>query len=137
MTGIEGTHRANEHIISSADGKANVWVGAIDDLWKLGKPVGQGGPWKETQVTKHTPSDPYLIGFYDQRSLKISHDQPDAVTFKVQVEPIGHGPWMDYMEIAVNPGETTEYQFPDAFQARWIRFETNVDCKATTWLDYK
>src|SRR3546814_19472321 len=33
MTGIEGTHRANEHIISSADGKAHVWVGSIEYLW--------------------------------------------------------------------------------------------------------
>lgn len=137
MTGIDKNRQANEHIISSADGKASVWVGAIDDLWELGKPTGQGGPWKDTQVTKHIPSDPYLIGFYDEKHLEISHDQSVAVTFKLQVEPVGHGPWMDYMEIAVNPGETFDYQFPDAFQARWIRFEVDTDCKATTWLEYK
>lgn len=137
MTGIEADQQANAHIISSTDGNAKVWVGAIDDLWKLGKPVGQGGPWKETQVTKDTPSDPYLIGFYDQRYLQISHDQSVAVKFKIQVEPIGHGPWMDYMEIEVKPGKTFEYKFPDAFQARWIRFVTDANCKATTWLEYR
>lgn len=137
MTGIDAREHANEHIISSTDGKANLWLGTIDDLWKLGKPMGQGGPWKDAQVKKNIPSDPYLIGFYDQRSLKISHNQAAAVKFKVQVDPIGHGPWMDYMEVVVKPGETFEHQFSDAFQARWIRFETDTDCKTTTWLEYK
>ena len=137
MTGMDADSPDNEHIISSADGRAKVWVGAIDDLWKLGKPVGRGGPWKDTQVDNHVPSDPYLIGFYDQRYLKISHDQPLGVTFKVQVEPVGHGSWIDYMEVKVKPGETFEYQFPDAFQARWVRFVADADCKATTWLEYR
>lgn len=137
MTGLVKGQRDNRHIITSEDGHAQVWVGAIDDLWKLGKPVGQGGPWKETSVTKGKPSDPYLIGFYDQRHLKISHGHSGPVKFKVQVEPVGHGPWMDYLEIEVQAGETFEYQFPDEFQARWIRFQADKDCNATAWLTYK
>lgn len=23
---------------------------SIDDIWELGKPVGTGGPWKDTEV---------------------------------------------------------------------------------------
>ncbi len=38
--------------------KAKVWVGTIDDLWKLGKPVGHGGPLKDAQVKIGMPSDP-------------------------------------------------------------------------------
>src|SRR5690606_19594924 len=100
MTGIAaGAEQA--HIIRSADGKASVWAGAIDDLWKLGKPMGEGGPWKDTEVKANEPSDPYLIGFYDQKSLTLSHDADTAVTFTLEVEPIGHGPWMKYREISV------------------------------------
>src|SRR5690606_20917093 len=71
MTGI---HSATDikHIITSEDRKAQVWVGAIDDLWKLGKPVGHGGPWKGSNVKKNIPSDPYLIGFYDKKTLELS-----------------------------------------------------------------
>lgn len=137
LTGIEEGPTDNAHIITSADGKAKVWAGAIDDLWKLGKPLGKGGPWLQSAVVKNIPSDPYLIGFYDQRSLELSHDQPRAVTFKIQAEPIGHGPWMTYKEVVVKPGETYRYTFPSAFQSRWIRFESNTDCKATAWLIYK
>ena len=137
MTGLNNQTAAGEHIITSTDGKAKVWAGTIDDLWKLGKPIGQGGPWKDTQVTANTASDPYLIGFYDKKSLKISHKSNQPVTFRIEVEPIGHGPWMLYKEVTVKPNETFEHTFSDSFQARWIRFSTDKDCQATTWLTYK
>ena len=45
LTGVKPEEAGdNAHIIVSDDVKAAVWAGAIDDLWKLGKPVGQGGP---------------------------------------------------------------------------------------------
>ena len=137
MTGIEPKAKAGEHIILSDDGQAAVWVGVIDDLWELGKPVGHGGPWKNSRVKAGEASDPYLIGFYDDRSLEISHDSKEAVTFFIEAEPVGHGPWMLYKEIKVRPGESFKYHFPENFQARWIRFKSDKDCTATTWLEYK
>lgn len=137
MTGIEPKAKAGEHIILSDDGQAAVWVGVIDDLWELGKPVGHGGPWKNCRVKAGEASDPYLIGFYDDRSLEISHDSKEAVTFFIEAEPVGHGPWMLYKEIKVRPGESFKYHFPENFQARWIRFKSDKDCTATTWLEYK
>ncbi len=137
MTGLDKNANAGEHVITSADGKAKVWAGTIDDLWKLGKPVGHGGPWKDTQVKADTPSDSYLIGFYDKKSLKLSHESAQPVTFQIQVNPIGHGPWMTYKEVTVKPGETFTYDFPKEFEARWIRFSASEDCKATAWLKYE
>lgn len=137
MTGLDARANASEHIITSADGKAKVWAGTIDDLWKLGKPVGHGGPWKDSQVKADVPSDPYLIGFYDKKSLKLSHKSSQPVTFQIQVNPIGHGPWMTYEEVTVTPGETFSYNFPKEFEARWIRFEASKDCTATAWLNYE
>ena len=137
MTGLDKSKASNEHIITSTDGKAKVWAGTIDDLWKLGKPRGQGGPWKNTLVKSNSPSDPYLIGFYDKKSLKISHKSNLPVTFKIEIEPIGHGPWMMFKEVVVKPSETFEYTFAPDFQARWIRFSVDKNCEATTWLTYK
>ena len=138
MTGVSPDQAAeNHHVIVSEDGQAAVWVGTIDDLWKLGKPRGEGGPWYGDQVQAGVASDPYLIAFYHQKSLKIFHESDQPVTFTIEVEPLGHGPWMRYREIEVSPGETYQHQFPDSFQARWIRFTTDRDCTATTWLDYR
>jgi hypothetical protein len=138
MTGLQqDLQEGNDHIIRSADGQAAVWSGVIDDLWELGKPVGEGGPWKEAHVKAGEPSDPYLIGFYDKRSLKLSHQSDKPVTFRIEVEPIGHGPWMNYREVLVKAGETFEYKFPETFQSRWIRFVADKDCQATAWLKYE
>lgn len=137
MTGIEPTAKEGEHIIRSDDGHAALWVGVIDDLWEMGKPVGHGGPWKNSRVKAGEASDPYLIGFYDDRTLEISHDAMETVTFFIETDPIGHAPWMLYKKVSVNPGETFRFHFPENFQARWIRFSVDKDCIATTWLEYK
>jgi hypothetical protein len=138
ITGINpGSGKDNPHIIISKDGKAAIWAGVIDDLWKMGKPRGKGGPWKGSKAKAGQPSDPYLIGFYDKKSLALSHSHIEKITFTIEVEPVGHGPWMEYMEVEVEPGETFDHQFPDSFQARWIRFIADKDCQATAWLEYR
>ena len=51
MTGLEtGTSKADPRVIRSEDGRAALWLGSVDELWGLGKPVGVGGPWKDTAV---------------------------------------------------------------------------------------
>ncbi len=137
MTGLQPEAQEGEHIILSDDGQAAVWAGVIDDLWQLGKPVGVGGPWKNSEVKAGQPSEPYLIGFYDERSLELSHDSEKPISFRIEVEPIGHGPWMLYREVTVQPGESYRHRFPENFQARWIRFISSNDCNATAWLEYK
>ncbi|RPE09265.1 hypothetical protein EGT74_19900 [Chitinophaga lutea] len=137
MTGVDAGAGNSAHIIRSADKQAAVWAGVIDDLWKLGKPTGRGGPWKNSEVKAGTPSDPYLIGFYDQRSLELKHDAKAPVTFTIEADPAGNGVWMPYREVTVTPGQTFRYTFPAAIQARWIRFTANKDCTATAWLEYK
>lgn len=137
LTGIDpAADASNPHIIVSDDGQAAVWAGAIDDLWTLGKPRGQGGPWFNSSVKAGTPSDPYLIGFYDQKQLNLSHQNSEPVTFALEADPTGNGDWMEYARYTVQPGETRTEQLPDAFQARWVRFKTDKDTQATTWLNY-
>lgn len=138
MTGLNPkASNGNPNVVTSIDGKAAVWAGAIDDLWKMGKPIGEGGPWKNTQIKAGEASDPYLIGFYDQRNLKITHNSKNTVTFTVQVDPIGNGPWLSYQSVSVKAGETFSMDFPEGFQSRWIRFVADTDCKATLWLVFK
>lgn len=138
MTGISPAEAGkNEHIVVSEDGNAAVWVGAIDDLWKMGKPVGQGGPWKDSDVKANVPSDPYLIGFYDDKTLTLSHKSDVPVTFTIEADPTGCGDWMKWQIVTVKPDEELKYRFPDGFQARWIRFTTDKDTDATAWLIYK
>ena len=88
-------------------------------------------------VTANEMSDPYLIGFYDQRSLQLSHKATQPVTFTIEADPVGTGVWMTYKSLTVSPGKTIDFQFPKDFQARWIRFKTNKASEGTTLLNYK
>ncbi|MCE7059503.1 hypothetical protein [Dyadobacter sp. CY343] len=138
MTGLDADKAAaNKHIIVSNDKKAAVWAGAIDDLWKLGKPTGHGGPWKNAKVNANEASDPYLIGFYDKKKMTLSHNATSAVTFTLEADPVGNGPWMEYKTFTVEPGKSLDFEFPAAFAARWIRFKTDKSCEATTELVYR
>ena len=60
FTGIEPSalKKHRDRILVSDDGKAAIWAGVIDELWTLGKPRGEGGPWKDHEVKAGKPSDP-------------------------------------------------------------------------------
>ncbi len=82
----------NPHLIRSDDGKTALWAGAVDDLWKFGKPRGKGGPWKDTVVEPGNPSDPYLMTGYDKKSLTLSSDADTEITVELDIS--GDGNWV-------------------------------------------
>lgn len=139
MSGVskDAASKQNRHIVTDKNGKAAVWTGVIDDLWNLGKPVGKGGPWNHSKVSANEPSDPYLFGFYDKRSMKLSNDGDCNATFRVQLDPDGSGSWMNYASYTVKPGETVNYIFPTGLQARWLRIVSDSDTSATALLTYE
>jgi hypothetical protein len=124
---------SNPHILRSTDGKTALWAGGIDDLWKLGKPRGIGGPWKDTAVKAGEPSDPYLMTAYDKKSLTLKTSAPATITAEIDIT--GNGDWTTYRTFKVD-GETS-HVFPEAFSAYWIRFRSNQGCTATATLLYQ
>ncbi len=136
LTGLK-PDAAGEHIIRSDDGKAALWAGAIDDLWKLGKPRGHGGPWAATKVRSGEKSDPFLMWAYDKRALKLSHEAARAVKIRVELDLDGTGLWITHKLFEVPPGSATNYEFPAAIAARWLRVSADADCTATAQLTYE
>ena len=136
MTGIASNAPGNnKHVIRSTDGKVALWAGAIDDIWKMGKPRGQGGPWKDTQVKSGTVSDPYLMTGYDKKSLRLSADKDAVIT--AEIDLTGDGNWVTCRGFEVRAGKPVAYEFPTAFSAYWIRFKCDKDAKVTAQLDYR
>ena len=125
----------NPHILRSDDGKTALWAGAIDDVWKLGKPRGKGGPWFETPVKAGQPSDPYLITAYDKKSLTLGSTSTTNVTAQIDIH--GDGTWVDYMKLPLENGQPTTHEFPAGFSAYWIRFVSDADTTATAQLTYR
>ncbi len=122
------------HYFSSEDGHTGLWFGAIDDLWQLGKPVGEGGPWKDTAVKAATPSLPYLMTGYDQKKVALSTDKDATFTLEVNFD---HNGWHTYQQIEVPAGETITHPFPEGFNAHWVRVVADTDCEATAWFVYE
>ncbi len=131
LTAAEG----NPHIVTSDDGKAALWLGTIDDLWKLGKPTGTGGPWKNTGVKKGVPSDPYLMTGYDKKNLTVS--AKTATTITAEIDITGNGDWVHYKSFTIEDiDQQSTHTFPHHFQAYWIRFISDKDTLATAFLSY-
>ena len=138
MTGIGNPAPPNNaHIIRSDDGKAALWVGVLDDVWKLGKPRGGGGVWKDTPVKAGLASDPFLMPGYDRKSVSFSHSSTEPVTFSLEVDLDGTGRWVPYQRFGVKAGEVLAHTFPEAFAAYWVRAVTERDTTATVLFDYR
>ncbi|HEY0075918.1 MAG TPA: hypothetical protein VGB77_17580 [Abditibacteriaceae bacterium] len=136
MTGLENNAQG-EHIVRSDDGKCALWVGAVDDLWKLGKPRGIGGPWKDSAVKANVPSDPYLMTGYDKKRVSLSHQSAAPIKVRLEVDLTGDGNWVTYQEFPVAPGQTAEHIFPQAFSAYWVRAVADKDTIASAIFTYE
>jgi hypothetical protein len=138
LTGLAAGAPAGPHVVRSGDGKAAVWVGVIDDLWQMGRPRGEGGPWHRSAVKAGEPSDPYLFWGYNDRRLRLTHEQAEPVTIRVELDLTGTGLWALHDTVEVPPGDAgREIAFPADVQARWIRVIADRDCAATAWLTYR
>lgn len=114
-----------------------LWFGAVDDLWQLGKPRGQGGPWRDTAVKAGEPSNPYLMTGFDKKTLTLSHDAASEVEFTVEVDFLTTGGFNRYATITVPPGKKVAHEFPDGYSAHWLRVTASKPCRATAWLVYE
>ena len=135
LSGVREGAPASEHLIRSADGKQALWAGGIDDLWKLGKPVGSGGPWLDSAVKAGEPSDPYLMNGYDRKSVTLKTDKDCVVTLEVDFD-LQSG-FHTYRSFTLKAGVATSFEFPDGFAAHWVRAVADLDCTATAQFVYQ
>ena len=137
ISGVADSAASSEHIVRSTDGQAALWVGVIDDLWRLGKPRGKGGPWLDTPVSANQPSDPYLMTGYDKKSFTVSHDCNQTISFTIEVDITGEGHWQSWKSLSVSSGDQSTGVFPEGFQAYWVRAIADRECKATVQFLYQ
>lgn len=147
LGGVRAAARGDARVIGGAGAASQddtvaseapvVWAGDIDELWKLPRPTGRGGPWHDTDVATGAPSDPYLMAGYDRKRLEISHAAREPVTVTVEVDPAGDGEWLTYATLIVPPGETARHEFAAGYSAHWVRLTADRDCKATATLTYE
>ena len=137
MTGTQPEAIGDEHYHFDSSLGIGLWLGTIDDLWKFGKPTGMGGPWNHTAVSAGETSDPYLMLGFDKKTLFLSHNSPETVSFDLMLDFTGEGQFVLYKKIDVLSGEGTTIEFEDGFSAHWIKLRVDKVCKASAWLVFE
>lgn len=136
LTGVLDDAAASDSLVKNPSGNAALWLGEIDELWKMGEPRGVGGPWKNTAVTAGAASDPYLMYGYDEKKLELSHTSGSSVTFTVEVDFLADNSWSTYDTFTVASGETFTHTFPAGFHAHWVRVKSDTTTTATSQFTY-
>ena len=137
ISGLGGMRLPAGETVRSRDGRVSLWLGAADDLWKFGKPCGEGGPWRNTAARAGEASDPYLMTGYDQKHLRLEHGLPIPLAIRVEVDITGTGLWVPYETFTVAAGRPLEHRFPAGFQAYWVRMVALAEARVTAILTYR
>lgn len=133
ISGMKKNAENDGHYFSPKKDTAGLWFGAVDDLWKFGQPVGDGGPWKDTNVNAGEYSLPYLMTGYDRKRVRFSANKNIAITLEVDFD---HNGWHVYRTFNVPANKTIEFEFPEGYSAHWIRARADKDAKATVLFHY-
>lgn len=136
LNGVTEEAIATKHVLKNVDNKAAVWVGGIDDLWSFGKPTGEGGVWKDSDVKKDIVSDKYLMTGYDQKEVRLKADKDVTISLLVYNTHYSDEASV-YKTFDLKAGEEVLHKFPKGFSSHWIAAKASQDCKATAWFVYK
>ena len=136
LSGVKQWALDSEHVYSSDDGKTSLWFGGIDDLWSFGKPVGIGGPWKDTPVIANEVSDRYLMTGYDKKSLQLKSNKNVSVTLLLYINHYLEAP-VEYKKFDLKAGKEQLFQFPKGFSAHWVQLKSDADCTVTAEFTYE
>lgn len=134
LTGVLDDAPVSDKLVRNADGTAAIWLGEIDDLWRMGEPRGKGGPWLNTPVTANTPSDPYLMYGYDRKAVTLS--ATEATTLTLEVDFLADNSWSAYKTFNLAAGESTTHEFPAGFHAHWVRVKSSTATNASAQFVY-
>lgn len=135
LSGAVGHSGPDGHYFENGKG-VGLWFGQIDDIWKLGKPVGLGSIWKNEAVKASEASLPMLMTNYDRKTVHMSHDLEHPVTFRLECD-FDHSGFVKAFEYRVESGKTFSVELPQGFQSHWIRAVVDKDCRATMEIEYR
>lgn len=112
------------HVVTSTDANAAVWLGVVDDLWKLGRPVGKAKTGLNNRDAGIWTSDPILAnGFGDiEITCQISGGLGGVVFVDADIS--GNNTWIGVCRIQVMPGSKGHAAIDKRLHPYWVRIRT-------------
>jgi hypothetical protein len=123
LTAAKGA-KLGEHVVTSTDGNAAVWLGVVDDLWKLGRPVGKAKIGLSERNPGIWTSDPVLAyGFGDiEIACQVSGGRGGVVFVDADIS--GDGTWVAISRIQIPPSGRGHAQIDKRLHPYWLRIRT-------------
>jgi hypothetical protein len=134
MSGVRLDAKSSPNIVRNKE--VALWIGGIDDVWKFGKPIGEGGVWKDTSVEANELSDRYLMTGYDAKTLELIADKNVEVQLFLHTTHYSNTV-VPFKTFRLKAGVKTQFKFPVGFSAHWAQLKASDDCVATAWFVYE
>lgn len=126
----------SSRVVRSEDGECALWLGSIDELWRLGKPTGKGYVWRETKVVKDEPSDPILAVGFDKKRVEITNHSDSPVVVRVEADPTCLEDWREFASVEIPAGATKTVAL-DSAPAYWFRAVADRDADLSALFIYE
>ena len=136
IAGIQRDAVPSTHIYRDSNNEAALWFGGIDDIWSMGKPIGEGGPWYQTSIKADIPSDKYLMTGYDRKTMILETDQNVSIEVYLFINHYLDEPVL-YRSFEIKKDKPTIHKFPQGFSAHWVQLIADKDCVATARFVYE
>ncbi len=111
--------------------QSNLWFLKPEQIDQLGPVTGHGAVWLNEDVKAGTPSDAFMFAGYPRRSVTITHDSAELITFTLEADA-GDGVWKSFWKIKV-PAHGSEWTFfPPEQKGAWVRLTPDRDAAKVT-----
>jgi hypothetical protein len=131
-------HPLKGELAAPGKSQSNLWFVDPPRIDELGPALGRGAVWLNENVRAGVPSEPYLFGGFDKRSLHLTHDGDGAVTFAIEVDTKGNGAWKKLRDVTVPAQGSAWTEFASRETGAWVRLTASRDTtKATAFFHYR
>ena len=134
---IEVKRPMKGNLVPTGQSQSNLEFVKPAQLDGFGPVLGHGAVWLEDAVKAGEASDAFLFSGYTYRTLFLTQDSAQPVTFTLEVDAVGNGTWKKLRDIQVPAHGSTWTEFNSGETGAWVRLKANRDCaKITASFDY-
>ncbi|MEQ8765336.1 MAG: hypothetical protein RL885_15480 [Planctomycetota bacterium] len=131
MSGVRHDAPASDHIVRAGD-RGALWLGNVDDLWRLGKPRGAVTPWLDTDVSAGTASEAILLYGYDRKHLEVRWAEGTTGELGIEIDVTGQERWLRLSSHDLPASGSLAFELPQALAGRWLRFVADTELSDVT-----
>ncbi|MCU0783578.1 MAG: hypothetical protein MUF81_05920 [Verrucomicrobia bacterium] len=130
--------RLNGNLAGPGKSQSNLWFVEPNAVDAFGPALGRGAVWLNDDVKAGVASEPFLFSGFAHRSLFLTHDSAEKISFTLEVDVKGDGHWTKLRDVSVAPNSSAWLEFSAKEAGAWIRVTPDHDAtKATAFCHFR